>query len=681
MNAQHHLRTKLKRTAKATGLVGLFALSLSSLSGCESTTRADTQQTQDAAPIANAKAPTQDDGVFTNPLFPNGADPWLEYWDGNYYLTTTTWTSELVMRKSPTLAGLADATPVNVWSATDPARCCNFWAFEFHRVKGPEGYRWYMMYTAGTDGTLDNQHLNVLESAGDDPMGPYEYKGALMPDVWNIDGNYLSYKDKLYVIYSQWQGDQQLNIIAEMENPWTLKKNSPHTVITRPELDWEISGRKVTEGAEILQHNGRTFMTYSASFCNTPDYKLGMLELVGDDPLDANSWKKFEQPVFERTTEVFGPGHNGFFTSPDGSEDWLVYHGNDSVEHGCSATRSLRAQKFTWNDDGTPNFAKPVTPGVEVAPPSGEYGPLVTRVQGQRYNLVNATSGLCLDIAADPQDARAVQRQCAATNGQWVIDATTDGFVRLANREDSKFLELANCSDADNAKTQSAAWRNNFCQQWKVSPSTDGNVTITNRYTEKSLAVAGCSGAQNQAVLQQGKDTACGDWQLQPVGSVAVMSQQSGKALSVAGTVKAGTNVEQQAFTHSDAQQWFFAPTDTGYVALKQDLESGYCAAVANNALVPGANVEMAACDSKTAQWRIAPVDGGGVMLINRYTKQALGLSDCGLADKTNFAQQPDLGNKCQIFHLREPNQSLNMFDSYQATTLLVAFIWFAANQ
>ena len=655
MNVQHHLRTKLKRTAKATGLVGLFALSLSSLSGCESTTSADTHTTADAASVATAKAPTQDDGIFTNPLFPNGADPWLEYWDGNYYLTTTTWTSELVMRKSPTLAGLADATPVNVWSATDPERCCNFWAFEFHRLKGPDGFRWYMMYTAGTDGTLDNQHLNVLESAGDDPMGPYEYKGAMMPDVWNIDGNYLSYKNKLYVIYSQWQGDQQVNVIAEMENPWTLKKGTPHTVITRPELDWEISGRKVTEGAEILQHNGRTFMTYSASFCNTPDYKLGMLELVGDDPLDANSWKKFDEPVFERTTEVFGPGHNGFFTSPDGSEDWLVYHGNDSVEDGCSSTRSLRAQKFTWNDNGTPNFAKPVTPGVEIAPPSGEYGPLVTRVQGQRYNLVNATSGLCLDIAADPQDARAVQRQCAGTNGQWVIDATTDGFVRLANREDSKFLELANCSDADNAKTQSAAWRNNFCQQWKVAPSTDGNVTITNRYTEKPLAIAGCSAAQNQAVLQQGTDTACSDWQLQPVGSVAVMSQQSGKALSVAGAVKAGTNVEQQAFTHSDAQQWFFAPTDTGYVALKQDLKSDFCAAVANNALVPGANVEMASCDTKTAQWRIAPVDGGGVMLINRYTKQALGLSDCGLADKTNFAQQPDLGNKCQIFHLREP--------------------------
>ena len=636
------------------GLASVFALSFGALTGCQTTAEDNTAKTTDVA--ATEKAPIQDNGIFTNPLFPNGADPWLEYWDGNYYLTTTTWTSELVMRKSPTLAGLADATPVNVWSDSNPERCCNFWAFEFHRLKGPNGYRWYMMYTAGTDGTLDNQHLNVLESAGDDPMGPYEYKGALMPNVWNIDGNYLTYKDKLYVIYSQWQGDQQLNIIAEMEDPWTLKENSPHTVITRPELDWEISGRKVTEGAEILQHNGRTFMTYSASFCNTPDYKLGMLELVGDDPLKASSWKKDDKPVFERTEEVFGPGHNGFFTSPDGTEDWLVYHGNDSVEHGCSATRSLRAQKFTWNDDGTPSFGKPLTPGVEVAPPSGEYGPLVTRVQGQRYQLVNATSGLCLDIAADPQDARAVQRQCASTNGQWVIDATTDGFVRLANREDSKFLELESCNDADNAKVQSAAWRNNFCQQWKVAPSTDGNVSITNRYTGKPLAVAGCSAAQNQAVLQQSDATACGDWQLRPMGSVVVLSQQSGKALSVADTVKAGTNVEQQAYTHKDAQQWFFTPTDTGYVSLKQSADSEFCAAVADNALVPGANVEMASCAAKTAQWRIAPVEGGGVMLINRYTKQALGLSNCGLAENTNFAQQPDLGNKCQVFHLREPN-------------------------
>ncbi|QJR81245.1 family 43 glycosylhydrolase [Alteromonas pelagimontana] len=650
------------RQLKALGAAALLALTLS---GCQSlnSTKTDSSESatdtnasvQTPAVPAKAEKPTMASGTFINPLFPNGADPWLEYWDGNYYLTTTTWTSELVMRKSPTLAGLADATPINVWSATDPERCCNFWAFEFHRLKGPNGYRWYMMYTAGQDGTLDHQHLNVLESVGDDPMGPYQYKGALMPDVWNIDGNYLEHKDKLYVIYSQWRGDQQMNIIAEMENPWTLKEGTPHTVITKPELDWEISGRKVTEGAEILQHNGRTFMTYSASFCNTPDYKLGLLELVGDDPMKITAWKKAQEPVFTRTEEVFGPGHNGFFTSPDGTEDWLVYHGNDSVEDGCSATRSLRAQKFDWKADGTPDFGKPITPGVVVAPPAGENGPLVTRVQGQRYHLLNATSDLCLDISADPQDNRAVQSQCSGTNGQWILDATTDGYIRLANREDSKFLEVAQCSTADNARVQSSAWKNNFCQQWKVEAGIDGNVTVTNRYSGKPLAIAGCSASQNQAVLQQNKDSACTQWQLQPVGPVAIMSQQSGKAVSINKTMTAGNHVVQKGYNYSDSQSWHFVPTDTGYLSIRNNPKAKQCIGVAGNAVAPGADVSMVACKEKAAQWRISPVEGGGVMLINRYTKLAMGVSDCGLADGTNIAQQPDMGTKCQIFHLREP--------------------------
>lgn len=111
--------------------------------------------------------------TFTNPIFPNSADPWLEYFEGNYYLTTTTWTSQLVMRKSPTLAGLATATPINVWSESDLGRCCNFWAFEFHRLNTPNGYRWYLMYTSGIAENLDRQHLSVVESQGDDPGALY----------------------------------------------------------------------------------------------------------------------------------------------------------------------------------------------------------------------------------------------------------------------------------------------------------------------------------------------------------------------------------------------------------------------------------------------------------------------------------------------------------------------------
>lgn len=640
--------TKLKKKLSLS-ISSILASSVILLGACSEST---VQQKTDA-PVETAKA-TLDDGTFTNPLFPNGADPWLEYWDGNYYLTTTTWTSELVMRKSPTLAGLAEATPINVWSSADPKRNANFWAFEFHRLKGPNGYRWYMMYTAGQDGTLDHQHLNILESAGDDPMGPYQFKGSLMPDVWNIDGNYLEFNDKLYVIYSQWQGDEQLNIIAEMDTPWSLKEGGKHTILTRPELDWEISGRKVTEGAEILQRNGRTFMTYSASFCNTPDYKLGLLELVGDDPLDINDWKKYPEPVFSRTDTVFGPGHNGFFQSPDGTEEWLVYHGNDSVEHGCSSTRSLRAQKFAWNDDGTPNFGKPLTPGVKVAPPSGEYGPLVTRVQGQQYQLVNATTNMCLDTGTDPQNPKAVQKACAGTNGRWVLDSMSDGYVRLANQEDSKFLEVADCATGENAKTRSAAWRNNYCQQWKLTPSSDANIQLVNRYSGNALSVAGCSSSINQSVVQA-SESACADWQLRPTGEVVVLSQQSGKALSLnKDKVANGVNVEQQAWDLKATQKWQFTPTESGFLAIKPN-GSDSCVVVENGDIVPGANVVLGDCQDKTAQWRLTPAEGGGVTLTNRYTRQALGLENCGLAEHTNFATQPVLNNKCQIFHLKSP--------------------------
>ncbi|WP_149830801.1 family 43 glycosylhydrolase, partial [Streptomyces tailanensis] len=127
-------------------------------------------------------------------------------------------------------------------------------------------------------------------------------------------------------------------------------------------------------GAEVLQRNGRTFIIYSASHCSTPDYKLGMLTYNGGDPLNSSSWTKSPNPVFQRSNAagVYGPGHNGFFKSPDGTEDWMVYHANSSASGGCDMNRSTRAQKFTWNADGTPNFGTPVGLGVTLPAPSGE---------------------------------------------------------------------------------------------------------------------------------------------------------------------------------------------------------------------------------------------------------------------------------------------------------------------
>jgi hypothetical protein len=135
-------------------------------------------------------------------------------------------------------------------------------------------------------------------------------------------------------------------------------------------------GSYVNEGPVPLYHNDQTFVIYSASACWTPDYKLGMLIYNGGDPLSTASWIKYPEPVFQRSdgNGVFAPGHNGFFKSPDGTEDWIVYHANDSVNGACDGGRTTRVQKFAWNDDGMPNFGVPVSESEEITAPSGDMG-------------------------------------------------------------------------------------------------------------------------------------------------------------------------------------------------------------------------------------------------------------------------------------------------------------------
>jgi GH43 family beta-xylosidase len=335
----------------------------------------------------------QEAGTLNNPLNAfSGADPWLTYYEGNYYLATTTWTSVLIMRRSPTLAGLKTAEPVQIYYETDPSRCCNIWAPEFRLLDGPNGPRWYFYYTAGTADTLDNQHSHVLESAGTDPMGPYTYVGRIfdpLNDTWSIDGSILELDGELYFLFSAFQNNLQSLYIAPMSNPWTI--SGERVLISQPEYEWEMPGAPVNEGPVALQHDGMTFIIYSASACSTPDYQLGMLTYTGGDPLSTDSWVKNPEPVFERSDEngVYGPGHNGFFQSPDGTEDWIVYHANDAPTDGCDNGRTTRVQRFDWNEDGTPNFGIPVATSETIAAPSGDMGidplPDITAIETTRF--------------------------------------------------------------------------------------------------------------------------------------------------------------------------------------------------------------------------------------------------------------------------------------------------------
>jgi GH43 family beta-xylosidase len=95
---------------------------------------------------------------------------------------------------------------------------------------------------------------------------------------------------------------------------------------------------------------------------------------TGGDPMKIADWTKTGSPVFTKnpSARAFGPGHNAFFKSPDGKEDWIIYHANNNSGEGCGDKRNVRIQKYTWNASGVPQFGVPQNTGTPIVNPSGE---------------------------------------------------------------------------------------------------------------------------------------------------------------------------------------------------------------------------------------------------------------------------------------------------------------------
>lgn len=566
--------------------------------------------------------------TFTNPLVEDAADPTIEYYDGNYYLVATTWDNRVVMRKSPTLATLKTAKPVTVYSDTNAGRNNNMWAPELQRLNGPNGWRWYLMYTMGTTGNFDGQHLQVIESAGDDPMGPYSYKGRPLPiDAWNIDGAYLQLNGELFMMWSQFAPDGlQSNYIARMSNPWTA--TGPMNILSRPVESWETIGGAVNEGPIPLQHDGETWVVYSASGCWTPDYELGTLKYTGGDPVLAASWTKSDGPVFTKANGVFGPGHNDFFTSPDGSQTWNLYHANAREEGGCGRERSARAQQVTWDASGDPDFGVP-SAGTAVTVPSGENGPITARVEGASWNLVNRTSGQCavIDGSASGDGAAVVQGSCTSARAGWALDATGDGYLRLINAATGKAA-----SAAAGAVTQSA-WVASATQQWTVAVTTDGWSSITNRSTNARLLGS--------------------EWSLRPAGTVTVSSVASGKVLEVPNCSTAdGAVLQQREWLGSACQRASFTGTSDGRMELHLASAPQKCIGVTGGSAADGASVTQQACGTTAARWSAVVNNDGTVEFRAGVSGKALDLSYCAAANGTTVGQWSVLNNDCQRFRI-----------------------------
>lgn len=348
-----------------------------------------------SAVYASGQASPHDAGArtLTNPLKSSGPDPWVVTRDGWYYYMNST-SGNLTIWKTRRIENLANAEKTVVWTPpAGEAYSKELWAPELHWLDG----KWYI-YFAADAGHNEDHRIYVIENASEDPTkGTWTLKGKVADamDKWAIDATVLEPSKatggKMYILWSGWEGDTngvQSIYIAQLKNPWTIE--GKRTRISTPQYAWEkvgdlnaTDGRTiqdlphvdVNEGPEVLEHGDKVFLIYSGSACWTNYYELGMVTAsLRSDLLDAGSWTKAAAPVFRQNPEggAFGTGHNGFFKSPDGKEDWIIYHANPGPNEGCGNMRSPRAQPFTWKPDGTPDFGRPVPAGQAIAPPTGE---------------------------------------------------------------------------------------------------------------------------------------------------------------------------------------------------------------------------------------------------------------------------------------------------------------------
>ena len=322
--------------------------------------------------------------LFRNPISPYDApDPFITFDPvTGYYYALFTRGRVLELFRSRHAASICTPGESRVIYTPNGPRDGIFgdiWAPEMHR--GSNG-KWYIYTSGRMREEPGEKRLFIMEAEGDDPFGPWRFKGKPSPDVFSIDPTVWTAPDgRQYLCCSRVDRGQVLDIV-ELENPWTFGKR--RAMIARAEYAWEqvppyVGNSAINEGAFFVETPERLFIIYSGNGCWSDRYCLGVLEYTGGDRCDpdrlcdAANWSKHDRPLFEMGNGVFGPGHASFFRSPDGTELWCAYHGmKEHNETVTPAARYFNIQKVTFDEAGSPVMGEPAGYEKDLLPPSGE---------------------------------------------------------------------------------------------------------------------------------------------------------------------------------------------------------------------------------------------------------------------------------------------------------------------
>ncbi len=249
--------------------------------------------------------------TYPSPLVLQRADPYLFKKDGKYYFTATCPAYDRVEIRCANSIGEIPSAPARVVWKKHPCgkMACHVWAPEIHYIMG----KWVIYFAAGHKPGKWRIRPYALICKGNDPMkDDWEEGGMLQPadgdqypfTDFSLDTTVFEHRGKWYIIWAQKFGTEEAEpaisnlYLAELETPTKLK--TFHVLLSTPDYDWERRGGFwVNEGPAVLKHDGKIYVTYSASATGAC-YCMGMLRADENaDLMDPRSWQKERYPVFK----------------------------------------------------------------------------------------------------------------------------------------------------------------------------------------------------------------------------------------------------------------------------------------------------------------------------------------------------------------------------------------------
>lgn len=310
--------------------------------------------------------------IYNKAFIEQRADPYIfRHGDGPYYFTASVPEyDKIILRRSDSLEGLKNAEEAVLWRKHESgAQSIHVWAPEIHYLDG----NWYIYYAAGDKDDVWEIRPYVLRCTGQDPMkDPWEEMGMMQAAEddkfsfhdFSLDATIFENKGEKYYIWAEKTGvgKKISNLyIARMENPVRLA--TAQVLLTTPDYDWERVDFWVNEGPAVLKHDGKIFMTFSASATGAC-YCMGLMYIDEEaDVLDPHAWTKLRYPVLQTDEEkgIYGPGHNSFVKAQDGITDLCVYHARQYDEiigdPLYDPNRHAMVMKVEYDEKGFPVFS------------------------------------------------------------------------------------------------------------------------------------------------------------------------------------------------------------------------------------------------------------------------------------------------------------------------------------